>query len=106
MIQSGTLPDQRVVLGTLATIASVAVAEAGAGAGDRAVRRVAALRSQLAWFESRPLAGVTVAVTRARAQASALAARLRGLGADAVEAPAIRIVPLDGPAPGARAPMT
>ena len=60
---------------------------------------VAALRPQLAWFESRPLAGVTVAVTRARAQASGLAARLRGLGADAVEAPAIRIGPIDGPAP-------
>ena len=42
---------------------------------------------------------MTVAVTRARAQASGLAARLRGLGAAAVEAPAIRIAPLDGPAP-------
>jgi uroporphyrinogen III methyltransferase/synthase len=38
-------------------------------------------------------------VTRARAQSSGLAARLRGLGADAVEAPAIRIEALDGPAP-------
>ena len=47
----------------------------------------------------RPLAGLTVAVTRARAQASGLAARLRSLGASVVEAPAIRIVPLDGPAP-------
>ena len=60
---------------------------------------VAALRAELAWFESRPLAGVTVAVTRARAQASGLAARLRGLGAAAVEAPAIRIRELPGPAP-------
>jgi uroporphyrinogen III methyltransferase/synthase len=40
-----------------------------------------------------------VAVTRARAQASELGARLRVLGAGVVEAPAIRIVPLDGPAP-------
>ena len=45
------------------------------------------------------MAGITVAVTRARAQASGLAARLRGLGADAVEAPAIRIQAIDGPAP-------
>jgi uroporphyrinogen III methyltransferase/synthase len=42
---------------------------------------------------------VSVAVTRARAQASELASRLRELGAVVVEAPAIRIVPLDGPAP-------
>ena len=40
-----------------------------------------------------------MAVTRARAQASGLAARLRELGARAIEAPAIRIAPLDGPAP-------
>ena len=37
-------------------------------------------------------------MTRARAQASGLASRLADLGAQVVEAPAIRIVPLDGPA--------
>ena len=37
---------------------------------------VAGLRERLAWFESRPLAGDCVAVTRARAQASGLAGRL------------------------------
>ena len=37
---------------------------------------------------------LSVAVTRARAQASGLAARLRALGARVVEAPAIRIEPL------------
>jgi uroporphyrinogen III methyltransferase/synthase len=57
------------------------------------------MREQLAWLESRPLHGVTVAVTRARSQASGLAAKLRALGAAVIEAPAIRIVPLDGPAP-------
>ncbi len=46
-----------------------------------------------------PLAGRTIAVTRARPQASALAARLRTLGARVVEAPAIRIEPLDATLP-------
>ena len=55
---------------------------------------MAALREQLAWLERRPLHGVSVAVTRARPQASGLAARLRELGATVVEAPAIRIEPL------------
>jgi len=63
------------------------------------VGSVVGLRERLAWFESRPLAGITVAVTRARAQASGLASRLADLGAAVIEAPAIRIVPLDGPAP-------
>jgi uroporphyrinogen III methyltransferase/synthase len=99
VIERGTLPGQRVVTGTVETIADVASAAAISAPAISLFGRVAALRDTLAWFESRPLAGHTVAVTRARAQASALAARLRGLGAAAVEAPAIRIAELDGPAP-------
>ena len=51
------------------------------------------------WLEHRPLHGVTVAVTRAREQASRLAERLRGLGADVVVAPVIRTDTLPGPVP-------
>jgi uroporphyrinogen III methyltransferase/synthase len=54
---------------------------------------VAELRETLAWLEHRPLHGEVVAVTRARAQASGLAARLRELGAQVLETPAIRIEP-------------
>jgi uroporphyrinogen III methyltransferase / synthase len=99
LVQRGTLPDQRVVSGTLSSIAAEG-AEAGIRAPALAVfGPVAGLREQLAWFEDRPLAGLTVAVTRARQQASGLAVRLRGLGASVVEAPAIRIKPIEGPAP-------
>ncbi len=55
---------------------------------------VAARRDAIAWLERRPLHGKRVVVTRARAQASGFAATLRGLGADVVELPAIRIEPL------------
>ncbi len=59
---------------------------------------VAARRETIAWLERRPLHGRRVVVTRARAQASGLAAALRALGAEVVELPAIRIVPrLDSP---------
>jgi uroporphyrinogen III methyltransferase/synthase len=99
VVERGTLPEQRVVVATLATIAGRA-ADAGVSAPAVAVfGPVAALRERLEWFGRRPLAGLTVAVTRARAQASGLADTLRGLGAEVVQAPAIRIVPLDGPAP-------
>jgi uroporphyrinogen III methyltransferase / synthase len=79
----------------------VAVSEGVRAPALIVVGPVVGLGEQLAWFspEARPLAGMSVAVTRARAQASGLADRLRGLGADVVEAPAIRIVALDGPAP-------
>jgi uroporphyrinogen III methyltransferase/synthase len=99
VIERGTLPDQRVVTGTLATIAEVVAAAEVHAPAISLFGPVAGLRSDLAWFESRPLSGVTIAVTRARAQASGLASRLRALGADAVEAPAIRIAPIEGPAP-------
>jgi len=99
IIQRGTLPDQRVVSATLETIADAAAAAQVRAPAISLFGQVAALRDELAWFEDRPLAGVTIAVTRARAQASALATRLRRLGAAAIETPSIRIAPIDGPAP-------
>ena len=87
VIERGTLPGQRVVSGTLATIAALAAEQQVRAPAVSLFGPVAALRSELAWFESRPLAGVTVAVTRARAQASGLASRLRELGAEVLEAP-------------------
>jgi uroporphyrinogen III methyltransferase / synthase len=100
VVERGTLPDQRAVVGTLGTIADVAAAAGVRAPAVVVVGSAVGLRERLDWFvAARPLAGVSVAVTRARAQASGLAERLRRLGAAVVEAPAIRIVPLDGPAP-------
>lgn len=95
VIMRGTYGDQRSVRGTLATIAADVV-EAGIKApAITVVGGVAALHDELGWLpEARPLGGLTVAVTRARAQASAVTAELRSLGAEVVEAPAIRIEPL------------
>jgi uroporphyrinogen III methyltransferase/synthase len=90
IVERGTLPEQRVVATTLAALGEQ---EAHAPAVT-IVGPVAALHDELAWFGGGPLAGVSVAVTRARAQASGLAARLRALGARVVEAPTIRIEPL------------
>jgi uroporphyrinogen III methyltransferase/synthase len=95
VIERGTLPGQRTVLATLSDVAERAAAESIRAPAVTLIGPVAGLREQLAWLESRPLFGRTVAVTRARAQASALAARLRELGAAVVEAPAIRTRSLD-----------
>jgi uroporphyrinogen III methyltransferase/synthase len=99
VIERGTLPGQRVITATLETIAARASAEEVRAPALAVFGPVVALRERIAWFERRPLAGLTVAVTRARAQASGLAAQLRSLGATVLETPAIRIVGLDGPAP-------
>jgi uroporphyrinogen III methyltransferase/synthase len=99
LVQQGTLPGQRAVVASLATVAQVALDERIKAPTIAIFGPVAALREKLAWFESRPLHGRTVAVTRARAQASKLAAQLRGLGADVVQAPVIRTQAIPGPVP-------
>jgi uroporphyrinogen III methyltransferase/synthase len=92
-IQRGTWPDQRTVVATASTLPG-AVADAGLRAPAILLfGPVAARREQIGWLERRPLHGRKVVVTRARAQASSLAAVLRGLGAEVAELPAIRIEP-------------
>ena len=99
LIQRGTLPGQRAVQGTLATIAQLAVDQQIKAPTIAVFGAVAALHEKLSWLERRPLSGVTIAVTRAREQASRLAERLRGLGAEVVVAPVIRTEALPGPVP-------
>jgi uroporphyrinogen III methyltransferase/synthase len=81
------------VVATLGTIAAAVEREAIKAPALIVIGAVAARREDLAWLERRPLHGRRVVVTRARAQASGLAATLRDLGAEVVELPAIRIEP-------------
>jgi uroporphyrinogen III methyltransferase/synthase len=98
VVESGTLSNQRTVTGTLETIAQEVERADVRPPSITLVGPVAALAGQLAWRAPLPLAGLTVAVTRARERASGLASRLRSLGARVIEAPAIRIRPIAGPA--------
>ena len=68
------------------------------GSSDRraailVVGRVVALREHLRWFDARPLFGKRVLVTRPKDQSMDLVERLEAMGAEAIEAPMIRIVP-------------
>ncbi|HEX9548349.1 MAG TPA: uroporphyrinogen-III C-methyltransferase, partial [Acidimicrobiales bacterium] len=90
-VRWGTRPEQVTVRTTLADL----------GATDMeppvtmVVGGVASLA--LSWFESRPLFGRRIVVTRAREQASELSDRLRSLGAEAIELP---VITLEDPADG------
>lgn len=105
VIERGTTPAQRVVTGTLATIAE-AVDEAGLKPPALVVvGDVAARRDRLAWFENRPLFGSSVVVTRARDRASTLAGKLRGLGCQVIELPVSRTEPIDTADPKVSEPL-
>jgi uroporphyrinogen III methyltransferase / synthase len=93
-IERGTWPGQRTVTATLGTIAEAVAREEIKAPALIVVGEVARRREELEWLERRPLHGKRIVVTRARAQASGLAATLRSLGAEVVELPAIRIEPL------------
>jgi uroporphyrinogen III methyltransferase / synthase len=96
VIEAGTLATQRTVTASLVRIAETVRAEHVGSPSITVIGTVAALAEQLSWLPPRPLAGRTVAVTRARAQASGLARSLEALGARVVQAPVIRTQPLPG----------
>lgn len=101
LIQWGTTSRQRTVTGELGTIV-----ELGRDVKPPALLVVGAvveLRQRLNWFERRPLQGRRIVITRAREQASELAALLAEEGAEPIEFPTIAIQPLADPAPLDRA---
>ncbi len=93
VIRWGTTVRQKTIVGTLADIAEK-VLEAGlTPPAVIVVGEVVRLRDRLNWFESRPLFGRRIVVTRAREQASDFKALLMELGAECIEFPMIQIAP-------------
>ena len=93
LVRWGTTTAQQTVTGTLETIVA-AVQTAGLKApAIIVVGGVVGLRDTLKWFESRPLLGKRIVVTRAREQASDLVQKLTDLGATCLECPTIKVIP-------------
>ena len=100
IVYQGTLPSQTSVAGTVRTLLdNVRDPSARRETAILIVGRVVGFREHLRWFDARPLFGRRVLVTRARDQATDLVERLERLGAEAVEAPMIRIAPPEDPGP-------
>lgn len=95
MISRATTPQQRTVTAPLRDL-PVAVGAAGLRPPSVIViGECVRLRERIAWFESRPLFGKRIGVTRPAAQADATIARLLELGAQPVLLPTIEIRPPD-----------
>jgi uroporphyrinogen III methyltransferase/synthase len=107
-IHWGTTGEQRTVEAPLAELPG-AVAAAGLTSPTVVViGPVVALRQRLAWFESRPLFGKRILVTRPRHQAAGFVSRLEELGATVLVWPVVEIrEPADwGPADRALANLS
>jgi uroporphyrinogen III methyltransferase/synthase len=99
VVYNGTLPNQETVSGTIAELLDGLREHPRREPATLVVGRVVGLRPHLRWYDARPLFGRRVLVTRPREQAVELVDRLTLLGADAIEAPLIRIAPVDDVGP-------
>ena len=93
VIRWGTKPEQQTLVTTVGQAAADVAEQGIKPPAIFIVGEVVNLRDQLAWFDKRPLFGKKILVTRAREQASLLIDQLEDLGAECLEAPAIKIVP-------------
>ena len=93
LIRRGTTPQQEVITGTLATIVDLAQANNFKPPAILVVGQVVDLRNQLRWFDSKPLFGKGVVITRPQRQADDLARLLTDQGASSLAFPTISIKP-------------
>lgn len=95
-IASATIPQQRVIVGTLANLAEKAAGVDRSAPALLVVGEAVALHERIGWFHPQPLAGRRILVARARPGHSQVAAELRRLGAQVIEAPSIEVASLNG----------
>ncbi|HWL64419.1 MAG TPA: uroporphyrinogen-III C-methyltransferase [Actinomycetota bacterium] len=91
VIERGTTSDQRTIVGSVGSIAQLAIEAGIEPPAVTIVGPVVSLRDAIAWFETRPLIGVSVVVTRPHVQSKDLARALRAAGAGVIVAPTIAI---------------
>lgn len=95
LIYNGTLATQETRTGSLEELARAVRQSTDRRPATLVVGRVAALRDHLRWFDTKPLFGKRILVTRPKDQAPELVDLLESLGAETIEAPMIRILPPD-----------
>ena len=93
VVSWGSEPWQKTVTGTLGSIADTAKSRGMTAPATVVIGEVVRLGQRLNWFESLPLLGRRVLVTRTRNQAGVLSRHLSELGAVPVEIPTVEIRP-------------
>jgi uroporphyrinogen III methyltransferase/synthase len=99
IVYKGTLTAQESVSGTVSELRETLRQSSRRGAGVLIAGRVVGFREHLRWFDTRPLFGRKVLVTRPREQAGELVDLLIAAGAEPIEVPMIRIIAPEDPRP-------
>ena len=97
VLEKGTTSKQRRILATVSTLAEEAARARAEAPSIIVVGDVCCLAERFSWYDrlaDRPLAGKKILVTRPREMAAQTADRLRRLGAEVLELPAIETVPV------------
>jgi len=93
LIRWGTTENQETLIGTISDIASKAEAKHFSPPAVLAVGGVVDLRSVLNWYETKPLFGKGIVITRPEGQAGEFASLLHAQGVRVINFPTIKIVP-------------
>ena len=93
LIQWGTTPDQRRLIGNLSNIVEKASQANFTPPAITVVGKVASLGEKLEWFGRKPLSGKRVMITRPRHQAQKMADLVADLGGEPWTFPTIEIAP-------------
>ncbi len=94
LIQWGTTPDQRCLIGNLSNIVEKAAQENIASPAIIVVGQVASLGEKLAWFGRKPLSGKRVMITRPLHQSQKMVDLITDLGGEPWTFPTIKIAPI------------
>ncbi len=93
VIHWGSLPVQKTLQSTLGGIVELVKNTGITPPSILVVGEVVSMRERINWYETKPLFGKRIVITRAEEQSEELSVKLRDLGAEVISLPMIKIVP-------------
>lgn len=94
ILQQGTTAGQKKIIATVSTLLEEVGKQGIETPAIIVVGKVCALGNRFAWVEKQPLFGKRILVTRPKERSGTLSRKLREAGAEVIEMPSIKTVPL------------
>lgn len=94
ILQQGTTAGQKKIIATVSTLTQEVEKQGIQTPAIIVVGKVCALGNSFGWYEKKPLFGKKILVTRPKERSGILSGKLREAGAEVVEMPTIKTVPI------------